>query len=247
MRHGGVVSYVTCKPKKTKVLRIKDMNNYEIDYINSKLIELNNFVFADPHLPFGAIRDASTHCTHLQIAQAGAQTKICKRVQFKPSLKELYRAGIHGIEHAFRVLKLVQKLSELEKVSKEQKHLLEFCAIFHDIGRIDDDIDDYHGVRSIKNLKNYNYFGLKSFNNPIVKFIVENHCISDDIAFNNVFRYRVNNYENALFLLKLFKDADNLDRVRLGDFDKKYLRNQKSNKIIEYAIQLYQESFSVLN
>jgi hypothetical protein len=39
-------------------------------------------VFAHPLLPFGTVREAHAHCTHLQIAQAVAQTKICKRVQF---------------------------------------------------------------------------------------------------------------------------------------------------------------------
>jgi hypothetical protein len=43
-------------------------------------------VFADALLPFGTVGDANTHCTHLQIAQADAQTKICKRVQFLPPL-----------------------------------------------------------------------------------------------------------------------------------------------------------------
>jgi DNA sulfur modification protein DndC len=41
-------------------------------------------VFARPLLPFGTVREAHAHCTHLQIAQADAQTKICKRVQFLP-------------------------------------------------------------------------------------------------------------------------------------------------------------------
>lgn len=38
-------------------------------------------VFAHPLLPFGTVREAHAHCTHLQIAQADAQTKICKKVQ----------------------------------------------------------------------------------------------------------------------------------------------------------------------
>jgi len=41
-------------------------------------------VFADPLLPFGTVREAHTHCTHLQIIKANPQTKICKRVQFLP-------------------------------------------------------------------------------------------------------------------------------------------------------------------
>ncbi|MFW5700944.1 MAG: hypothetical protein ACOC3S_02620 [Bacteroidota bacterium] len=39
-------------------------------------------VFADPLLPFGTVGEVHAHCTHLQIALADAQTKICKRVQF---------------------------------------------------------------------------------------------------------------------------------------------------------------------
>lgn len=41
-------------------------------------------VFARPLLPFGTVGEAYAHCTHLQIAQANTQTKICKRVQFLP-------------------------------------------------------------------------------------------------------------------------------------------------------------------
>jgi hypothetical protein len=57
----------------------------------SSLIEgwcKKKIVFARPLLPFGTIGEAYAHCTHLQIAQTNAQTKICKRVQFLPSLKE---------------------------------------------------------------------------------------------------------------------------------------------------------------
>ncbi|AUC22657.1 hypothetical protein BTO15_11410 [Polaribacter sejongensis] len=42
--------------------------------------------FAHPLLPFETVREALTHCTHLQIAQADPQTKIFKRVQFSPTL-----------------------------------------------------------------------------------------------------------------------------------------------------------------
>jgi hypothetical protein len=43
-------------------------------------------VSALPLLPFGTVREAHAHCTHLQIAQANTQTKICKRVQFSNAL-----------------------------------------------------------------------------------------------------------------------------------------------------------------
>jgi hypothetical protein len=44
-------------------------------------------VFARPLLPFETDWEAHAHCTDLQIAQADSQTKICKRVQFLPTLK----------------------------------------------------------------------------------------------------------------------------------------------------------------
>jgi len=55
----------------------------------SSLIEgwcKKKLVFARPLLPFGTVREAHTHCTHLQIALADSQTEICKRVQFLPPL-----------------------------------------------------------------------------------------------------------------------------------------------------------------
>ena len=57
------------------------------------LTDRENFVFARPLLPFGTIRDAQAHCTHLQIAQADPQTKICKSVQFFHPAKEHKRTN----------------------------------------------------------------------------------------------------------------------------------------------------------
>ena len=44
--------------------------------MNEKLTRCKDFVFADP-----LKGKAYAHCTHLQIAQAYPQTKICKRAQ----------------------------------------------------------------------------------------------------------------------------------------------------------------------
>lgn len=48
-------------------------------------------VFARPLLPFGTVREAHAHCTHLQIPQTNPQTEICKRVQFLPSHNALLK------------------------------------------------------------------------------------------------------------------------------------------------------------
>ncbi len=57
----------------------------EFKHMSEKLTNLKDFVFAVPQK-----KEATAHCTHLQIAQADPQTKICKRVQFPyRSLKPL--------------------------------------------------------------------------------------------------------------------------------------------------------------
>jgi hypothetical protein len=51
----------------------------------SSLIEglcKKKIVFARPLLPFGTVREAYAHCTHLQIAQADSQTKFAKECNF---------------------------------------------------------------------------------------------------------------------------------------------------------------------
>lgn len=68
--------------------RIKNISSLIEGWCKKKL------VFARPLLPFGTVGEALAHCTHLQIAQADPQTKICKRVQFFPSLKDVIKYTI---------------------------------------------------------------------------------------------------------------------------------------------------------
>jgi len=74
---------VTCKVEKRKTKpKLIEKNKHIIIDLDS----FKRFCFARPLLPFGTVWKAYAHCTHLQIAQANALTKICKRVQFYPSL-----------------------------------------------------------------------------------------------------------------------------------------------------------------
>ena len=40
-------------------------------------------------------------------------------------------------------------------------------------------------------------------------------------------------------LTSLLKDADGLDRVRLGDLDSRYLRNQEAQSMVDFAQTLF--------
>jgi TM2 domain-containing membrane protein YozV len=65
--------------------RIKNIGSLIEGWCKKKL------VFARPLLPFGTVREAHAHCTHLQSPQANPQTEICKRVQFLPSHNALLK------------------------------------------------------------------------------------------------------------------------------------------------------------
>ncbi len=156
----------------------------------------------------------------------------------------LYLKGIHGITHSYRVLLIARKLADLEQLTASKKELLEFCAIFHDIGRECDGEDNFHGQESISKLNKNNFFGFKKFNNALTYYIIENHCIIDNKAFDIADKYEIKDLKEAIYLLKLFKDADNLDRFRLNDFDSNYLRTENSFTLIPFAKELNAKLFS---
>ena len=151
----------------------------------------------------------------------------------------LYRQGCHGIEHAYRVYSIAKEICLLENINESNSEFLEFCAIFHDIGRINDGLDDHHGQRSLKVLNDHSYFGLKKFNYPLTHFIIENHCLDDHIAIDNVHDYYLINKEESIYLFNIFKDSDSLDRVRLFDLDPSYLRLSNSHKLINFSQELF--------
>lgn len=83
---------VVCKAKRQRYTNKWIINlKKRIENIVSLIEGLckKKIVFAHPLLPFGTVKEAYAHCTHLQIVQADTQTKICKRVQFSPTLLKI--------------------------------------------------------------------------------------------------------------------------------------------------------------
>ncbi|MBU3812006.1 MAG: hypothetical protein H9893_10185, partial [Candidatus Niameybacter stercoravium] len=105
--------------------------------------------------------------------------------------------------------------------------------------------DDSHGYRSFKRLSEIKEFKVLIKNEltveeiKILEFIIKNHCIEDAVAYEHLKHYPIQNKTLAVKLFKYLKDADSLDRVRIGDLDAKYLRTDISKKLIEFARWLY--------
>lgn len=152
--------------------------------------------------------------------------------------------GIHGVTHAERVLFLVLAISHMEDISKEDKEILISAAKYHDIGRGHDSTCFDHGVYSYKKMKK---MGLLNETTPedeeLIKYIVENHCIDDEAAYDDVKNYDIRDSEHAMYLLDMLKDADNLDRVRIKDLDISYLRTNSAKRLVPIAYELLKMNF----
>lgn len=162
------------------------------------------------------------------------QEKIKDTHYFDPS-------SIHGKKHAKRVLMLSLIIAKMKKLKLNDLKLLAKAAVYHDIGRKDDHKCLIHGFESFKKLVKYGLVrNLESEETKILKYVIENHCIDDKDAFDNIKNYSIKNIDRALLLLRCFKDADNLDRVRIKDLDINYIRELESKKLPIIAGQLLQ-------
>ena len=106
--------------------------------------------------------------------------------------------------------------------------MVRWAAATHDVGRIDDGVDLEHGTRSAKWIEENLHDQMSPELLDEVTYIVHWHVPPDSEA-------PVMTTE-----LKVLKDADALDRVRLGDLDTSYLRTDVATGLVGLAEDLYQ-------
>lgn len=238
-RHYYSIRIISSKSELTKwsfEVDIKDI----IGYAGIRLE--NNFLCDGVELrPKARIYNIKKH-TKDKITQGEEVKNVIRYLEYvEPHFNEPY--GIHGIEHTKRVTTLTLLLCEQLKVNDIEKGILSICGCLHDIGRINDFTDETHGKLSVDKIKEYNLLnGANKQETNIINFIIENHCISDCKAIENLNESNLENKEEIFRLFSIFKDADALDRVRLNDLDINYLRYEQSKALVNTAWGLYYES-----
>ena len=141
----------------------------------------------------------------------------------------------HDGNHLFRVLFLSLSLCDKLDVKGADREIVAFASMYHDVGRNNDDFDIMHGIRGWKKVKHIFTNDFDEKNKQIVKYIIENHCIPDQVAYKNVSYYTITNERKMTYLLNIEKDADSLDITRFGFFEEKYLRFAQSKELIPLA------------
>ncbi len=145
---------------------------------------------------------------------------------------------IHGINHTYRVMCLVLYIGHAAGLKRDV--LLAFCAAYiHDFARKHDGYCDQHGLWAAQSkLPEYDSFfksiGIDEKEIEIISIAVKNHSESMELEAHH----------NAYNTTALLKDADALDRIRLGEdnLDTTFLRFNESLKLITFAKQLYFET-----
>ena len=154
--------------------------------------------------------------------------------------------GIHGVSHSRRTLLLALLMAYLDNLSDRQTRILAYASVYHDIGREHDGKDNAHGYDSYhKAIELGLLCSLSNKDASIVKELIERHAIDDTLAFS-LKSVAENRRDEVGFLLRYFKDADNLDRVRIYDLNIDYLRTDIARQMPVVAQQLLVGSLEIM-
>lgn len=149
----------------------------------------------------------------------------------------LFDSRIHGPGHIERTLLHGAFGAMEEPLSPADTRLLLLACCYHDVGRVDDSLDDLHGHRSAQRIGELT--GLTGEDCKLVQAAVDAHSRSDHALKTTVMGYHPADPSRALTIAELLKDADGLDRVRIWDLDPRYLRRQGSKRRAAFAKELY--------
>ena len=143
---------------------------------------------------------------------------------------------IHGIGHIYRTMIGCAMIAHL--LQKPREGLLSFCgAYIHDLARETDDKEPEHGAMAVvKYFDKFNHlwdkYGLTEEERILVQKAVTQHSI----------REQMTPEDDGYDVMAILKDADALDRCRIGDLNPKWLRYEESRALIERIDDIYEES-----
>lgn len=165
---------------------------------------------------------------------------LYNRVKFNMPDSEIHAAG-----HCERVL--LYALIIGHEVFGDNLYVLTalaHAAVFHDTRRQDDYLDTGHGARAAV------YYGQFCDETPDIYFIPEAELMMkyhdiDDMRGKVGIKCDFHGSMPRMFkLYDIFKDADALDRWRLGNggLDPKYLRTEQAKTMVEYSHRIVNET-----
>lgn len=125
------------------------------------------------------------------------------------------RSSLHGVRHTQRVHIHAQRLTTELGWDESDRQLVLTAALWHDIGRLTDDGEREHGAKGARRALSLGLTRqLAPADAELALFAVAFHSLDDEEGEDEA--RELAQPARALKLLWLLKDADALDRVRLG-------------------------------
>ena len=151
--------------------------------------------------------------------------------------ERLYDSPIHGLGHIERVLLFGGLIAMGNQCNEADTRLLLTACSYHDIGRVNDALDDDHGKRSAQMLPDV--ITMPAEDMVFVQAAIYAHSINDTLMEEVIRNYGIFDKQRALNIARMLKDADALDRVRVSDLDPSFLRFPCSCKYVDFATVLF--------
>lgn len=144
---------------------------------------------------------------------------------------------LHGVAHVARVI--IHSFLLVDVLGLHEESTSAWAAAYvHDIGRTHDGRCNRHGAYALKRLGELAHVrdllikgGVADNDWEVISVTVEEHC-REDLPKNHPYWLQT----------AILKDADGLDRVRLGDLNAELLRFSESRELIPFARKLYAET-----
>lgn len=185
----------------------------------------------------------------------------CEIDRLSPVVKELFlrwtgflytrvnfnhpESPVHAAPHSERVL--LYSLILTKKIFGDDNDALTavaHAAVFHDTRRLNDYEDTGHGARAALYYKQF------CLDNPDMDFypeaalMMKYHDIEDGLGKTAIRNEFERSLPRMLLLYDIFKDADALDRWRLGcyGFDTRYLRTDPARSMTRYSKRIVEQT-----
>lgn len=154
-------------------------------------------------------------------------------------------SAIHTEGHCERVLLYVLIIGE--KIFGDDPRALEIlahAAVFHDTRRQDDSFDTGHGARAAVYYEEFCRENPDITFHPETVFLMRYHDLDDSVGVSAIRKAFGPDADRVVTLYEIFKDADALDRWRLGSkgLDPRFLRTLPARGMTGYSRRIVQET-----
>lgn len=152
---------------------------------------------------------------------------------------------IHAAAHCERVLLYALILGEnISGDVSDALDILAHAAIFHDTRRQDEYLDTGHGARAAVYYEQFCRDNGDIEFHPESAFLMRYHDLDDAVGKEAIRKHFGVESDRMLKLYAIFKDADALDRWRLGSkgLDPKFLRTDKARSMTDYSHRIVKET-----